>query len=254
MMPKLHHHSAKPATKTDWKVWEADILVGCGLKHQFVSIHLPRSGETLQSFIHGFDLQSGLLLLDSLYPTPTHKLLKGDVIWIQIRCEHGFYNLKTQLKEIDGYRGGEMLTVSALYSEVNQNRRWNTRVFFDVRKGPEAEFQLLNDPLQKASVANLSRWGAQLEVYGKDLKQPLAMQNKLQCLITFNDHFQMTLNSVVKQCKFLRKPCCHSQIRVQFVQLGETSQARLDTFIHSIAAPLNVPSSAEAQLSNFAVA
>ncbi len=241
-------------TKTNWKVWEADILVECGLKHQFVSVHIPGSGETLQSFIHGFDLQSGLVLLDGLYPSPRRRTSKGEVLWVQIRCKHGFYNLKTELTETDAYRGGEMLTVKVTHSEVSHNRRWNTRVYFDPRKGPEVEFQLVDEPLQKAHVANLSRWGALLEVYGKDLKQPLALQTRLQSSFKFNDHFQMQLNCIAKQCRFLRNPCCHTQIRVQFLELGETSQARLDTFIHSIASPLNTPATQEALLSNFEVA
>jgi len=252
-MPK-RSQAVKPPHKQDWKLWEADILVDSCLKHQFVTVFLPNSGETVQSFIHGFDLDAALLLLDGLYPWPPNRLSIDTEFWVQVRCEHGFYNLQVALCELDGARGNELLTVRVKTAQISHNRRWNTRVFFDARKGPVVDLQLPDEALQIAYIANLSRRGALLEVYGKDLKQQLNRQGKLSGLFKFNDYFQLPLEASIKQCRFLRTPCCHTQMRIMFQNLTEDNQARLDTFIHAIASPLSTTDADAAMLSNFAVA
>lgn len=229
-------HSVDPF-KSDWKIWEADVLVNCGLKHQFVTVYLPDSGNIHQSFLHGFDLQASQLLLDGLYPWSAKALHMKDRFWLQIRCEHGFFNLQVELQEIDGHHGSEFLTVKVLTSELTHNRRWNTRVYFEPRQGPEVELQLDQYPLVKAQVANLSRHGALLEIYGKDIKTDAA-NRLLTGNFKFNDYFHMPLDCVIKQNRFLRSPCCHTQIRLQFSQLTEEEQAKLDTFIHAVSTSL----------------
>lgn len=219
--------------KNDWKIWEADVLVNCGLKHQLVTVYLPESGDIHQSFLYGFDLQASQLLLDGLYPWPTKALRMKDSFWLQIRCEHGFFNLHVELQEIDGHHASEFLTVKVLTTELTHNRRWNTRVYFEPRKGPEVELQLDNYPLIKAQVANLSRHGALLEVYGKDIKADTT-NRLLNGNFKFNDYFHMPLDCVIKQSRFLRSPCCHTQIRLQFSRISEDDQAKLDTFIHAV--------------------
>ena len=227
-------------------------MVACGLNHQFVSIYLPETGETLQSFIHGFDLQQSLLLLDGLYPWSRKPLPQK--FWVQIRCNHGFYNLQVQLLEIDGYAGGELITVKAIETELSHNRRWDPRVYFDTRQGPSVELQLDHEPVIKAYTSNLSRRGALLAIYGKNVKPSLAHKLSIEGVYQFNDHFQLTLDAVVKQSHFLRQPCCQTHIRLQFCPMKEDAQAQLDTFIHALTVPLGSNTSERIQVPKFALA
>ncbi|WP_075185568.1 hypothetical protein [Teredinibacter haidensis] len=234
----LHPHRPQhDETKSDWKLWEADILVEYGLNHHFVTVYNPTSGDTSQSFIHGFDLKNSLILLDGLYPRPTKHLQSRNPLWLQIPCTHGFFNLQVSLVETDGYRGSELLTVKVLSTELSHNRRWNTRVYFDARQGPKVELQLDLQPIQTAFISNLSRKGALLEIYGKDIKNALNPKKVIRGLFCFNQQFQLSLEASVKQCRFLRTPCCHTQLRLQFNLPNDEQQAQLETFIDAIASP-----------------
>jgi len=246
--------TAKNATKKDWKLWEADILVACGLKHQFVTVFDPATGDTLQSFIHGFDLQSSLLLLDGLFPWPQQRLRPGASFWIQIKCDSGFFNLEVKLLEVEGQKGHELLTVRVCQTNLTHNRRWHPRVYFEPRQGPQVELQLDNQPLQTAWIANLSSRGALLEVFGQDLKASVNQTSQIEGVFRFNDHFHLTLKCQVRQSRFLRTPCCHTHIRLQFRVINEEQQAQIDTFIHSIITPPAAYSGFQQPISGFAAA
>lgn len=242
-MLNLSRNQEKPqlAVKSDWKLWEADLLVNAGLSRQLVTVFLPESGETVQSFIHGFDLDTSELLLDGLFPHPkmfnSNTYYETKAFWVQIRGGEGLYTMEVQLLEVLGSRGHELVSVKVLQGGLSGNRRWRTRIYFDARQGPQVELQLDEHPIITGHVANLSNQGAMLEVYGKDLKTAAQIGKGLRARYKFNDHFQLELRGVLKQSRFLRSPCCHSQLRVQFMLMPAETRAQLDTYIHSIAAP-----------------
>lgn len=246
-----HAEIAPPVLKTDWTLWESEVLVDCSLKHQLVTVFRPETGDSHQSFIHGFDLDSAQLLLDGLYPWPVQALQTAEQFWLQITTDEGYYNLRVQVKELDGRRHRELLTVDVLESTQSQNRRWDTRVYFPQRQGPRVDI-LPDDQAQvTAYVANLSRRGALLEIYGQDIK--LAVGRRMTGLFRFNDHFHLPLQAKIFQCRFLRRPCCHTSIRVQFQRLDADTQARLDTFLHAVTSTAE-PAPLLAGTAGFAVA
>ena len=225
---------APRSAKQHWTLWEADILVACGLKHQFVTVFEPDSGQLMQSFIHGFDLDNSLLLLDGLYPVLQKRLPPNSTFWLQIRCEYGFFNLKVALIEIEEHSKGEWITVKVLSSALSHNRRWQSRVFFEPRQGPRVDLQLDNQPLQQAYVVNLSRKGAQVDLYGTNLSLGLIRKRSLHGHFFFNDRFQLRLDATIRQSRFLRKPCCHTQLRILFNRLNDQQQMLLDSFIDTL--------------------
>jgi len=217
--------------KTQWQLWEADILVDCGLKHQFITVFVPETGEAHQSFLHGFDLENSLLLLDGLYPWPHQPSVPNTTLWLQIRCKRGFLNMETELQEMEGYRGSEYLTVKVKQVELTHNRRWHPRVYFEQNKGPTVELQLPDHAMIKAHVANLSARGALLEIFGKDIKTPCS--RSFFGHFVFNEQFSLDLHGTIRQMRFLRSPCCHTQVRIQFQKMSAEQQAQLDIFIQA---------------------
>jgi len=230
-----------PKTKVDWKTWEAEALVSAGLEHQLVNVYWPNSGERLQTFIYGFDLQRSELLLDGVYPWPRElstiraEHLQEQTCWLQLRLNNRYFNIEVRLKEIDHHPQGAYLTVSVIKTHLTENRRWDNRAYFETRKGPEIRFSVAGEPLIRGHLANLSRNGAQIEVYGKNLNGLLTQHQKLDGRYLFNDLFELSLSARVKQCKFLRAPCCHSIIRLQFQGVSRAASDKLESYISSVA-------------------
>lgn len=222
--------------KTQWQLWEADILVDCGLKHQFITVFLPNTGEVHQTFLHGFDLDNSQLLLDGLYPWPQQVLIKNDSLWLQIRSKQGFFNIQAQLIESEGHHGSEYLTVKVRHTELTHNRRWHPRVYFAQNQGPSVDLQLPDHAIIKAHVANLSARGALLEIFGKDIKT--RGNRSFYGRFVFNEQFNLNLYGSIRQIRFLRTPCCHTQVRIQFQRMNADQQVQLDTFIQASGLPM----------------
>ncbi|WP_188151715.1 PilZ domain-containing protein [Teredinibacter waterburyi] len=230
-----------PNTKVDWKTWEAEALVSAGLEHQLVNVYWPNSGERLQTFIYGFDLQRSELLLDGVYPWPRElnnmrpEHLQEQTCWLQLRLNNRYFNIEVRLKEIDHHPQGAYITVSVIKTHLTENRRWDNRAYFETRKGPQIQFSIAGEPLINGHLANLSRNGAQIEVYGKNITHHLTQHQTLDGRYSFNDLFELSLSARVKQCKFLRSPCCHSIIRLQFKGVPRAASDKLESYISSVA-------------------
>lgn len=233
--PKIH--TPAPPQKT-WQLWEADLLVNSALKRQLVTAYLETTGETCQTFIHGFDLDHNELLLDGLFPrtdTLSHPVLAPRLFWLQICGPKGLYNLKVELMEVLGEAGCELLSVQVLDAGLADNRRWRKRVYFDRHQGPKVELQLANHAIINGHIANLSNQGALIEVFGENLKATVHLGNTLRTSLLFNRNFTLSLRATLKQYRYLRSPYCHNQLRVQFQLMSAENRGELDSFIDSIA-------------------
>lgn len=223
-----------PPHKTDWKEWEADLLVQCGLKRQLVSVYHSASGETRQSFVHGFDLASGELLLDGLYPNTGQPLNEGEQCWLQINSAAGIYNLHVVLQEILGGDAHPLLSVRVLESGLVTNRRWRKRVYFERGQMPQVSIKLGGFPALQGQVLNLSQQGAMLEVCGENLRASSQLGRTLRTRIDFSPGFFLELRASLKQCRFTREPYCHNLLRVQFQLMSADNRGLLDNYIDSL--------------------
>ncbi len=221
--------------ENNWTNWEADIILTAQYNHQLLSAHLPDTVQTLQTLILGADLFSSELLLDGLYPFNWLEIntLKRNrtPVWLQIRTEQGFYRLKTTLCEIHSTSKNPAVTVKIQHAYFTDNRRWNNRVSFDKRCGPSVEMQVKYQAQIKGWLADISRQGCMIETYGQHNRPEFKEINQLDCIFHFNEFFELSINTRVKQSRYFRSPCCFSQTRLIFNKISQTQQEQIDEFI-----------------------
>ncbi len=198
--------------------------------HKSVKIYTQNTAQRFFSTILGYDYFESSLLIEGLQPSPhmsTITLLETQPFWIQLKEGDRFLNVLCILRE----RHYDLYTLKIVKYEFSDNQRWFPRIHFDTLKGPEFIFEAqFNIPIV-TNIRDLSVHGAAVESPGKDLRESFLGISSCPCKIRFNELFTVSLEAEIKQINFIRKPSCHTHIRLMFESICLTSQVQLENFI-----------------------
>lgn len=232
--PTLHVLENIPKEHS-WTDWEAEIILTAQYNHQLLPARLADSIHPLQTLILGADLLSSELLLDGLYPLSWIEInsLKRNrtPVWLQIKAQQGFYRIKTTICEIHSSSKSPVVSVKILEAYFTDNRRWNDRVSFEKRSGPTADMRLAHQAEIKGWLADISRQGCMIETYGQHNRPEFKGSSLFDCVLHFNEFFELSIRTQVKQSRYFRRPCCFSQTRVVFYQMSKVQQEQIDELI-----------------------
>ena len=200
--------------------------------HKSIKVYLPDGNLALNSTVLGFDYYARTILLDSLTPPirgRQAKTLEKTPFWLQLRHDGSMLNIFCTLDECQY----DLYTLKILQHEFTDNQRWFSRIHFDVRTGPSLSIEIPHELPIEGHIRNLSVHGAMVEFYGDDVRERLGTQTASHCRMRFNDLFDVQLQAEIRQAAFLRKPSCHSALRLVFRAHNDVSYAQLDNFINA---------------------
>lgn len=185
--------------------------------------------------ILGADFSEMKVLLSDTYPRlvfATDMMGEQCEFWIRVRAQQRY--LMLFLRATASENG--LITAEILDSHWSENRRWFNRLHFTSRQGPHISIPQEFTSNLKGSIRNLSAGGALIDIWGKDLGQAFCRGSKIAPTLYFNSAFEMQVDADVLEVKFLRRPCCHTQIRIEFHTLESLEIQQLDSFVTSAAA------------------
>lgn len=207
-------------------------LLDAQQQHKVVKVYLPNGCQALNSTVLGFDYYERSLLLDSLTPPIGKKKLKSlekTPFWLQMRHQDQYLNLFCVVLEFQY----DLYTLKILQHEFTDNQRWFSRIRFEVRQGPQLSLDLPHELPIKGHIRNLSAHGAMVEFFGDDIREQLDGRTVCDCRLRFNELFDVELKAEVKQLSFVRRPSCHSRLRVMFASHSSVSFTQLENFIEA---------------------
>ncbi len=208
-------------------------LIDAQRRHKSVRIVPPAGENSVASTILGFDYYESTLLLDNFAPQISRsdtESMKHCAFWLQLPHQDHFLTLYCLL-ESHLY---ELYTLKILSYEFTSNRRWYPRIHFDPRRGPILSLTPPHALPVDGWIKNLSVRGAQVEIYGEDIREQLAGQARCDCRIKFNELFTVDCTAAIRQLAFKRSPACHSSLRLVFPQLSPVVFRQLENFIEAL--------------------
>ncbi len=200
--------------------------------HKSIKVYLPDGNLALSSTVLGFDYYARTILLDSLTPPirgRQAKTLENTPFWLQLRHDGSMINIFCTLEECQY----DLYTLKILQHEFTDNQRWFSRIHFDVRTGPKLSLEVPHELPVEGHIRNLSVHGALVEFYGEDVRERLGAHGNYNCRMRFNDLFDAHVTTEIRHAAFLRKPSCHSALRLVFRSHSDVSYAQLDNFINA---------------------
>lgn len=203
-------------------------------QHEHRAVKIYPAGETIpvNSVILGFDYCGQSILLDGISQPHSHRVIqsmKGCPFWLQLRHEESFLRIECLLDTLQF----DLLTLNILRYEFTDNQRWQPRIHFDSRKGPDVRLEFTNTLPVDGHIKNLSAQGALIEVFGINLREHYDQQKRLNLSIRFNEMFELPLEAELKQCKFRRDPSCHTSLRLIFERQSSMVTNQIDSFIEA---------------------
>ncbi len=205
-------------------------LLDAQQQHTFVKVYLPNGDQPLCSTVLGFDYYEKTLLLDSLTPPIGQDQLSSmekTPFWLQMKHRDSYLNIFCIVEEFQY----DLYTLKILQHEFTDNQRWFSRIKFDTRKGPELTLEVPHELPVVGYIRNLSVHGAMAEFYGEDIRDRVTTNGPISCRLKFNELFDISLKAEIKNLAFLRKPSCHSHLRVLFRSHSNVSFSQLQNFI-----------------------
>lgn len=205
-------------------------LLDAQQQHTFVKVYLPSGDHPLSSTVLGFDYYEKTILLDALTPPIGKQQLSSmerTPFWLQMKHQDSYLNIYCIVEEFQY----DLYTLKILQHEFTDNQRWFSRVKFDARQGPELTLDIPHELPIIGHIRNLSVHGAMAEFYGEDIRDRVGSSDPITCRLRFNELFDITLKAQIKNLTFLRKPSCHSHLRVQFSSHSNVTFSQLQNFI-----------------------
>lgn len=219
------------APKQDWTNEELELLLWCEQHRALGRMELPTRSSLFQSALLAVDISDNQLLIDSPFPSPPIELILPSAV-----CKISFYKhqqlMQMQVRVLEHliFQGKPALLVHIESKSFHRDRRGCDRISFDRNEAPLLRFQIPMADQLRASVLNLSTGGAMLNIFGKhnelsDLKG--CVTGKLQ----LNDGVCVDVKGELKAVCYYRRPCQHTQMRVQFSAMSTQDLRKLALFL-----------------------
>ena len=190
-----------------------------------VFFHEEKQTNDCQGLLLGADFEKDLLLFGDFHPSPLYykKLRRGTAFSVRVKSEDQFLNI-----DLISYKTEYgLLYAHIVRAEWSDNRRWHERIRFGDRKGPKVSILREFSPNLDCHLRDLSIRGAAFDIWGQDLRKSFVTGQDLATHLVFNSSFVMYLNANVVSSQFIRSPCCHTRLRVQFNCLDEVQLSQL---------------------------
>ncbi len=203
-------------------------------QHQHLRVALENGASefSAQSILLGADLDNGLLLLGETLPciSPLFKHHQTPRrCWLQVKCGERYLVLEARPQQLEH----GLLTVELLGAHWSENRRWHSRLIFADLQGPSAELIREFSANLKGHLRDLSRGGAAIDFWSKAPADTVAKQSPLKVRLSFNSHFDVITEARVIDRQLIRRPSCHTRLRLQFAPLDAVQDAQISYFIDS---------------------
>lgn len=228
---------AKAAVQTNnrvnalWGDAESELILWNEQQRGLGRLELPGRSGLFHSALLGVDIWENQLLIDMPFPSPPIDLLLP-----QTQCKISFIKqqqllqLLVQIEERLIFEGRSALLVKIVQREFHCDRRTAARIGFARGHWPLVRLQIPMGEQVRARVINLSSGGALLNIFGKhdgfiQAKATLAVK------IELTDGSCIDVKAAIKSVSYYRRPCQHTQFRVQFLALSESDQRKLDIYI-----------------------
>jgi c-di-GMP-binding flagellar brake protein YcgR len=229
-------------TAQQWTAEELELMLWNEQHRSAGHMELPGRSGVFHSTLLGVDIQENQLLLDMPFPSPPIDLLLPPAV-----CKISFFKhqqllqMHVRVEQHLVYQGKPALLVHIEERIFHCDRRANKRVDFARNAWPLMRMQIPMTEQLRASVLNLSSGGALLNIFGKhdEITTPKTLINaKLQ----LGDDCCIDVTCILKTVRYYRRPCQHTQFRVQFLSMSERDKRKLDLFIaHQQDLTLNAP-------------
>lgn len=207
-------------------------------KRQIIEVTSERTGETYQSMILAIDLLNETLELDELFPQPaSHIYRPGDLFTLK-HHQHGQIILVTTPMESMLISRNSPVYRLQLPDEVRyQQRRQHPRVTLSKQQPLSVRLQ---SPLRTpwyATAVNLSVGGMRLVVGGNVADQLYRDAVLPNCSFTLHDNLHIRCAATVKAFRFVRRPYRHTEISIEFKDLGSRPTLQLHQLVTALLAP-----------------
>ena len=197
---------------------------------KIVTLIIGNRYHHVQSMILGADLVGSELLLGECFPslgTEHQESLLNQPCWLKIKSHNRYLFVKILLSSATLY--SQVFTILDSYWSMNQ--RWNSRVQFGARSGPNLRIFHEKEGFQNGWLKDLSAQGGCLELYGAQSKDLFNKRQTLTLELSFHHEFKPELAIQILEKHFKRKPCCYTQIRFKFKKIGDIVYTQLDEFV-----------------------
>lgn len=214
-----------------WSDAELELILWNEQQRGLGRIELPGRSGLFHSALLGADILENQLLIDMPFPSPPIDLLLPHT-----QCKLSFIKqqqllqLLVQVEERLIYEGRTALLVTILQRDFHCDRRAGGRVGFARGQWPLVRMQIPMVEQVRARVINLSSGGALLNIFGK---HDASIQAKAQVALKLEltDGSCIDVKAAIKSVSYYRRPCQHTQFRVQFLAMRESDQRKLDLFV-----------------------
>ena len=219
-----------------WNLAETGILLQCERNNVFCSVVEEPTGESRQTVVLGFDLDTNQLLLDEFFPRPAH-LVPGQRLQLNLPSTHGLLVLSVIMQDPILVTTTPAYVVEVMEKQLLRDRRVHPRVEFAGSSAPKVEMLLPLTPSLRGQLVDLSASG--FSMWSVGAHKPALFSRNGHCRIHFADQFVLSVDVRLQQVRFRRRPCHHTVFRARFCQLADAERDRLQAFIRSYAALAN---------------
>ncbi|HMW73422.1 MAG TPA: hypothetical protein PKD17_16445 [Cellvibrionaceae bacterium] len=214
-----------------WSDAESELILWNEQQRGLGRIELPGRSGLFHSALLGVDIVENQLLIDMPFPSPPI-----DLVLPHTQCKLSFIKqqqllqLVVQVEERLLYEGRTALLVKILQREFHCDRRAGARIGFARGQWPLVRMQIPMVEQVRARVINLSSGGALLNIFGR---HDTSIQAKAQVAmkLELTDGTCIDVKAAIKSVSYYRRPCQHTQFRVQFLAMSERDARKLDLFI-----------------------
>jgi c-di-GMP-binding flagellar brake protein YcgR len=214
-----------------WTSEEAELILWNEQHRALGQIELPGRSGLFHSALLGVDIQENQLLLDVPFPSPPI-----DIVSPAAQCTISFFKLqqllqlRVRVEQRLIYQGKPALLVKIEERSFHYDRRFTNRVSFSRNENPLMRLQIPMAEQLRASVLNLSSGGALLNIFGK-LDEVVQKKSLLSAKLQLDEGCCIDVKCEVKTVTYYRRPCQHTQFRVQFLAMSDQDKRKLDLFI-----------------------
>ncbi len=227
---KSHVKSSGPAVQ-DWSDAELELILWCERQQSLGRIELPGRSGLFHSALLGMDVLDNQLLIDMPFPSPPIELLlPNNECKISFFKQQQLLQLVVRVEERLLFEGRSALLVKIIKRDFYTDRRAGERVVFNRSNWPLVRLQIPMADQLRARVINLSSGGALLNIFGR-YDSSIPAKAKIAMKLELGDGDCIDVKSVIKAVSYYRRPCQHTQFRVQFSAIEKNEQRKLDLFL-----------------------
>jgi c-di-GMP-binding flagellar brake protein YcgR len=204
-------------------------------RHSFIEVKFPRIERAFQSMILELRPESGVLVIDELYPPEgREKLLEGDIAEISGRDRGLIVNFFSRLLLREAVDGAPMYHMELPEDVGASYRRHAFRVY--VENEPELEIDLRDaegNPLD-ARIVNLSADGIKISLHGDRVKALEHQPEFEDCVIRLPDAADIECQLKLSNVYLMRSPTLHTLAGAS-MKIGSAPQrTRLDQYLAAV--------------------